>query len=357
MCAAGIGLFSFIPASAQVDRTPRSPAENPPALEVKESTASSPVLNPDAVSTAPTSPWIWHKTADNLHPDGREQQVIWLMNRARSNPYAEGAWLASSTDPDVAGGRDYFGVNKTMLQSAFDSYSARPPAAFDLRLYNAAKAHSDYIISIDEQTHTGQFDRIAAAGFTCAGGSGYSARGSVFAFADSSLNAHAAWNIDWGGNIGGMQQPPGHRFAVMSIDGDFTNVGVALVYDGNPNTEVGPYVTTGNYCHAGNVGDHYNQFIVGTVWHDLDWDGMYDPNEGLGGVTVTPDAGTFYAITSNSGGYAIPVSMAAGNHTVTFSGSGINDSKIVTIGSVSVLLDFIFAPVFTDFVFLPAVRK
>ncbi len=43
--------------------------------------------------------------------------------------------------------------------------------------------------------------------------------------------------------------------------------------------------------------NHYNQFIVGTVWKDLDWDGMYDTNEGLGGVTVTPDAGTYYAIT------------------------------------------------------------
>ena len=63
------------------------------------------------------------------------------------------------------------------------------------------------------------------------------------------------------------------------------------------------------------LANHYNQFIVGTVWNDIDWDGMYDPNEGIGGVTVTPDSGTYYAITSNSGGYAIPVTMAAGNHS------------------------------------------
>jgi hypothetical protein len=49
--------------------------------------------------------------------------------------------------------------------------------------------------------------------------------------------------------------------------------------------------------------------------------------------------------------------MTAGNHSVTFSGSGINDVKSVSIGSVSVLLDYIFAPVFTDWVFLPVVRK
>jgi hypothetical protein len=356
-CVAVIGLFGFAPASALMQPPPRHPPENPPSLQVKESTAGSPVLKPEPVSTAPTTQWTWHKSADNSHPDGREQQVIWLMNRARSNPHAEGVWLANSTDPQVAGGRDWFGVNKTMLQNAFDGYTAKPPAAFDVRMYNAAKAHSDYIISIDEQTHDGQFDRINAAGFSCGGGSGYSTRGSVFAYADSSLNAHAAWNIDWGGNNGGMQQPPGHRYAVMSIDGDYTNVGVALVYDGNPNTDVGPYVTTGNYCHAANAANHYNQFIVGTVWNDIDWDGMYDPNEGIGGVTVTPDSGTYYAITSNSGGYAIPVTMAAGNLSVTFSGSGINNAKNVTIGTVSVLLDYIFAPVFTDFVFLPVVRK
>jgi hypothetical protein len=358
---AGLGWLSFIPASAQVQPPPRSPEENPPALQVEGSTDSSPASKVNPVSAAPTTPWTWHKSSDNSHPDGREQQVIWLMNRARSNPHAEGVWLANSTDPDIAGGRDWFGVNKTMLQNAFNSCSAKPPAAFDVRLYNAAKAHSDYLLTLAEingsNAHTGQFDRIAAAGFTCGGGSGYSARGNVFAYAESSLNAHAAWNIDWGGSNGGMQEPPGHRYAIMSVDGDFTNAGVALVYESNPNTPAGPYVTTGNYCHAANISTQYNQFIVGTVWKDLDWDGMYDPNEGLGGVTVTPDAGTYYAITSNSGGYAIPITMTTGNHQVTFSGSGINDVKNVSIGSVSVLLDYIFAPVFTDWVYLPVVRK
>jgi len=360
-CVAGLGWLSFIPASAQVQPPPRSPEQNPPSVQHPDFLESPLTSTALPASAAPTTEWTFHKTGDNVHPDGREQQVIWLMNRARLIPHAEGVWLANSTDPDIAGGRDWFGVNKTMLQNAFDSCSAKPPAAFDVRLYNAAKAHSDYLLTLAEingsNAHTGQFDRIAAAGFTCGGGSGYSTRGNVFAYAESSLNAHAAWNIDWGGNNGGMQQPPGHRYAVMAIDGDFTNVGVALVYGNNPTSGAGPYVTTGNYCHAANVTNHYNQFIVGTVWKDNDWDGMYDPNEGLGGVTVMPDAGTYYAITSNSGGYAIPVTMTAGNHSVTFSGSGTNDVKSVSIGSVSVLLDYIFAPVFTDWVYLPVVRK
>ena len=83
---------------------------------------------------------------------------MWLMNRARANPPAEGVWLATSTDPDIADGRNYFSVNTTVLQNEFNGYSAKPPAAFDVRLYNAAKAHSDDLIARDAQDHNGQFD-------------------------------------------------------------------------------------------------------------------------------------------------------------------------------------------------------
>ena len=140
-----------------------------------------------------------------------------------------------------------------------------------------------------------------------------------------------------------MQTGRGHRKAIMSLDGDYTNVGVALVYENNPGTSVGPYVTTGNYCRANtSYADHYNQFIVGTVWRDLNGNSQYDPGEGIGGVTVTPNAGTYYAVTSASGGYAIPVTMAAGTYPVTFTGSGVSETKSVTIaGSTSALLDLL----------------
>ena len=61
--------------------------------------------------------------------------MLWLMNRARANPTQEGVWLATMTDPDVASARSYFGVNLTVLQSAFATIAAKPPAAFDVRLY------------------------------------------------------------------------------------------------------------------------------------------------------------------------------------------------------------------------------
>ncbi|WP_028580908.1 hypothetical protein [Desulfogranum japonicum] len=286
-------------------------------------------------SKAATTEWTYHKTADGSHPSGHEQQALWLMNRARFNPTQEGIWLASSTDPEVAGERDYFGVNKTTLRSEFASYAAKGPAAFDNRLYAAAYAHSVDLIARDAQDHTNQFARVDSAGFHYT-----QARGSVFSFASSGINAHAAWNIDWGYGADGMQDGRGHRMATMSVDGDYTNVGIAAIHETNSATDVGEYVTTGNYCQA-NTGysNHYNMFIVGTVWTDVNGNDQYDPGEGKANVTVRPSQGTYYAITGSAGGYAIPVGN--GTYSVTFSGGGLTDTytKSVTVSGKSALLD------------------
>lgn len=297
---------------------------------------NNPIQGANVENHAPNVEWTFHKTGDNSHPDGNEQQAIWLMNRARTNPSQEGFWLANTDDPEVAGGRDYFGVNLVKLQSEFDTYNPKPPAAFDVRLYNAAKAHSDDLITRDAQDHNGQIDRVAAAGF-----SWWGYRGNVFAYASSSINTHAAWNIDWGNNDDGMQDGRDHRMAVMSQDGDYTNVGIAMAPDNDPQTGVGPIVATGNYCYAGNAPDHYNRFLVGTVWEDTDSDSIYDPGEGIGGVTVRPAQGDFYATTANSGGFALPITTT-GTYSVTFNKTGsVDETKSITVGNDSVLLDLV----------------
>jgi hypothetical protein len=106
---------------------------------------------------------------------------------------------------------------------------------------------------------------------------------------------------------------------------------------------VGPLVVTGNFCKANpTVSDHYNRFLVGTVWGDDNNNSRYDPGEGIGGVTVMPDQGNYYAVTSDSGGYAIPIT-ASGQYTVVFSGSAITGTvvKTATLGAESVLLDYL----------------
>jgi hypothetical protein len=318
----------------------RIPEPDPPTLErnVPAASGSATVLRWEAPSAL--TEWTYHKTGDNLHPDGNEQQMVWLMNRARANPTREGMWLATEDDPDIAAARTFFGVDVTVLQNAFAAIPAKPPAAFDVRLYTAAKAHSDYLISIDDQTHTGQLQRVDDAGFKWQTWAGI-----VYAYSKHTVYGHAGFNIDWGYGPDGMQDPPGHRNAIMSVNADYTNVGYAVVEEADPSTHVGPQVITGNLCHAeAGALDHYNRFLVGTVWVDDNGNDRYDPGEGLGGVRVETDLGDFFAVTADSGGYAIPVT-AAGDYEVTFSGSAVTTpvTRAITVGSASVLLDLKYA--------------
>lgn len=318
------------PASAQGIRAPEP---DPPAIEGGPSVPA-PALR---VPRAPSQEWVLHRSADGQHPNGEEQELLWLMNRARQDPAAEGLWLATSGESDIALGRAYFGVDVDALQDAFDGLEPAPPAAFDRRLYEASRAHSEHMIDVDDQNHDQQIERIIAAGFEFAG-----ARVSAFAFADSPLNAHAALNIDWGIGPDGMQDPPGHRLAIM---GSYPNVGLALVPDDDAGTEVGPLVFSGAYMEADtNAPEHFNRFLVGTVWDDLDLDGRYDAGEGVEGVTVMPNNGLYYAVTSAGGGYAIPI-LSSGLYQVQFSGGPLTQPRLhsVSFGAESKLLD-VLAP-------------
>jgi hypothetical protein len=310
------------------------PGLNPPRMEIPE--MQSAVVSPAPQEAALASEWLYHKTPDGRHPDGPEQQAVWLMNQARRNPLVEGAWLATSSDPEVAFGRDYFHVDTGMLQSEFAVLPAKPPAAFDVRLYQAARVHAEDLAARDAQDHDQQFARVAAAGFS------YNhIRGSVFAYAGSALNAHAAWNIDWGPGPGNMQTGRGHRQATMAGDGDYVNVGLAMLPENNSSTHVGPVIAVGNYASARtSVPNHLNRFVVGTVWSDADQNGMYDPDEGIGDVMVSADQGAYYAVTAASGGYAFPATVS-GVYQLTFTGSRLAApvSYPVSVGSESVLAD------------------
>ena len=313
---------------------PQAPSLNPPheTLPAVPGIGSSITVRSDT----PSIEWVWHRTLDNKHPNGTEQEMLWLMNRARHYPHAEGVWLATSREYDIAHGRDYYGVDLTKLQAEFDSYAPSPPAAFDARLYEAAYQHSLDLIQREAQDHSGQRQRIKEAGFSF-----FHVRGNVFSYARNALHAHAAFNIDWGPSPDGMQEGRGHRKAIMALDGDYTNVGLAAVPENSSWTSVGPLVVTGNYAEADtSKPDHFNRFLVGTVWRDENGNGRYDAGEGLPDVSVLPSQGTYYAITSTGGGYAIPVD--SGTFGVTFSGGSINTEyqTLVTIEETSVLLDY-----------------
>lgn len=318
------------------------PAPDPPVLQSAPGEELAPRARTLGIASADfVTEWTLHKTADGAHPDGVEQAYVWLMNRARRDPVAEGLFLAATGDSRIQGAISFFDVDLDLMRQEFAAIAPKPPAAFDVRLYEAALAHSLDLIARDAQDHDGQFARVDTAGFEASG-----MRGNVFSYSRDPLYGHAAFNIDWGGNDGtGMQTGRGHRKAIMSTDGDYANVGIAAVPELSPSTQVGPSVVTGNYARANtSAPDHHNRFLVGTVWEDLDEDGLYDPGEGIEGAVVMPSAGPYFAVTASGGGYAIPM-LDAGPVEVHFDIEGVVPfTAAVDVQAASVLLDFLVTP-------------
>jgi len=83
-------------------------------------------------------------------------------------------------------------------------------------------------------------------------------------------------------------------------------------------------------------------FITGVAYQDQNGNGVYDPGEGLGAVTITPDRGNWYAVTTSAGGYAIPVPANTGTYNLAASGGALDGAKAsVMVGSDSVKVDWV----------------
>lgn len=293
---------------------------------------------PQAPSATPSTEWTFHKTSNGIHPDDNEQKMMWLMNRARSNPEREGIWLADGiTQGNVTSAIRFFNVDKTILKQEFAALAEAPPGAFDSRVYQGSLDHSNDLIARDAQDHNGQFDKIKKY-FTMNGGSA-----SVYSYSKDPVHAHAGFNVDWGGNDGtGMQTGRGHRRALMDSGSgsSLSNVGMAMVADNNNSNKVGPLVTSIGYVVARtSSANHYNRFIVGTIWTDSNGNDEYDAGEGHGGVSIMPDRGDFWTTTGNAGGFTIPATET-GTYNITVSGGAVSQAqqRVVEVGSVSVLM-------------------
>lgn len=277
---------------------------------------------------APDKEWLLHKTENNAHPSDHEQQMFWLQNRARTNPIEEGKWLVGdilTLPPAVTQEFNFRGISKELVRDEFAAIPPKPPSAFDRRLYEASKAHSEFMIAENRQTHDGQFAKVDASGFVKNGGAI-----SVFWRAQDGVHGHAVLNIDWGGGTpDGLQTGRGHRRSIHADNGLWTNVGLAMVE--NSTGSAGPLVTSIAYYRASNfAADHYNRFIVGTIWTDTNGNSQYDPGEGHAGVTIMPDTGEFWATTADSGGFAIPATEA-GTYNLTISGGDLAEAQQRTV--------------------------
>lgn len=286
-------------------------------------------------------------------PTAAEQEILEFINRARLDPLGEFDALIADADSNTAvaanitSAINYFSVDLDSFHSQLAAYDPVAPLAWNGNLTDAALGHNQLMAEQDAQEH--QLDgeprlseRIANAGYENA----TRASENIFAYAQDTLYAHAGFYIDWGyddvdfsnGTLNsnwqdtgdGIQDPAGHRITILN--GALTEVGVSVLSEDDPNTQVGPLLVTQNFATRSD----YHPMLLGVVINDLDSDQFYDVGEGLGDilVTATDAAGNETQTTSwDSGGYQME--LDPGSYTVSFSGTGLDGvaSYTLTMGS------------------------
>lgn len=255
-------------------------------------------------------------------PTPEEQLMLEMVNRARANPTEEGIRLMDTDDARVQSAYAYFKINKTATKAAFTAYPQRPPLAFHPDLITAARNHSKDMDANNFQGHTSSNGddlsrRYAKVGYASQGMYGEN----VAAYSESVWHGHCGLNVDWGEQ---NQIELGHRENIMNFKSAvYTEIGVGILFNakGLMQGYVGPYVVTQTF------GTRSQRYITGVVYADKNNNGFYDMGEGLEGVTIKPSRGAYYAVSSTSGGYAIPYT---GSGSVTITASGGNLSAPVT---------------------------
>ena len=261
---------------------------------------------------------------DSGDPTPAEQLVLEYVNRARSDPVAEGQRLGFDIheglpDPSLVG--------------------PRPPLAMSKILLNIAQTHSQNMYNLNYFSHNDPngdtpFDRMTHAGYdyltageNMAGGLGTTAaklEDLIMVDAGTPGRGHRVNLLDLFNPY-----PCGNPLCVYS------EVGIGYYGAASPNGLGLNSLLTEDFGAAAS-----GPFLLGVVYNDLNNNNFYDIGESIAGVTITPSSGGYYAVTSSSGGYAIPIDMS-GTITVTASAPGFGPiTKTVTLNGANVKLDF-----------------
>ena len=282
------------------------------------------------VSAAPTAAF------PQPQPSDQEQYLLELINAARANPPAEGQMLANITDSEILRYYNYYQVSTSTLVSQFDTYAAKPPLAFNADLMASALQQSTYQASAGVQTHDSAdgttFDkRITSFGYQWSG-----IGENVYAYAEDPFFGHVGLMADWG--VPSLD----HRMNLLNTDASYPTyreIGISAVASNISN--FGPLVITEDF---GTPADSTLAYLVGVVYTDANGNGAYDEGEGLGGVTVTPDGTNFYAVTTGTGGFVIPLpTSGSGTLTITASGGALGGPRVKTVNytaGTNVKVDF-----------------
>lgn len=262
-------------------------------------------------------------------PSGIEQAYMESINRMRTDPQGELAVLFSNVnsltarDSATQAAINFFEVDAQTLLTQWAQLTPVAPVAYNEDLYDAALKHTNLMAQFDSQAHDlpGEDDlgtRIRDEGYSLR-----RATENIYAFAENHIHGHAGFVIDWGEGPGGIQDPAGHRDNYM--DAGVNEVGIAVISESNPSTDVGPFLVTQDFGRRSG----YSPQVVGVVYTDHNDNGIYDPGEGLGNVdiTVRGSSGTFTTSTLTAGGYQVAVPN--GTYEVIASGQGLAGNFVV----------------------------
>jgi hypothetical protein len=270
---------------------------------------------------------VLHEQAE---PSPEEQLLVELVNRARLDPVGESQRLfADYGSAAVTRNVDAFAAQvprswtRAENRDRWATFAPRPALAVDARLMSVSHRYSEAMRARDTVAQSfpgvsGLLSRVSVTGYDPL----WLAQ-LLQGFTGDVLTTHASWAIDWGQpSIGGSRPLTPNRDALMNPNDfdflQFVEVGVGILKRADPPPGgVGPHVTT---MTMGRSYDDTRRFVTGVVFDDRDGDGFYDVGEGMGGVRVDVEPSAFYALTSPSGGYAVPVDGQAGAVSVTASG-------------------------------------
>jgi hypothetical protein len=260
---------------------------------------------------------------DSGDPSPAEQHVLEMINRARADPAAEGQRLGIDINEGVTSG--------TAVQ--------RPPLAMNKILLGTARTHSDDMYARKYFAHSDPdgkdpYQRMTEAGYAgvlygenIAAGSGHTA---------AALEDLLMRDPNYPGR--------GHRVNLLNIGGDvvYSEIGIGYSTNATPLFDSPTVFGMKDFITEDFGAGATGPFVLGVVYADANANGSYDPGEGLGGVTVMPSGGEWYAVTSAAGGYAFPVA-ASGAIDVTASGGTLPSpvTAHVVLTGVNVKVDFL----------------
>jgi hypothetical protein len=298
------------------------------------------------------------------NPTAHEQLYLEYINRARADALAEAQRLRNETDPQIQAAYSYFGVEGQNIENQFTWYVENgamhrfaQPLSFQPQLLQAAQLHTQDMFQNQFQGHTSSNNppspfqpgytlsqRLAAVGY-----SGTSFAENVFSRSESVAYGHAGFDVDWG-NLSnptapfynpafdgqGMQNPAGHRRNIHN--NVYKEIGLGVI--NGTNGSVGPQLVTQVFANPGSI-----RYITGVVYEDLNSNNLYDIGEGRSGVRVDVDGSFYYAVSSDSGAYSVPVPQD-GTYSVIFSGGGYQtfSTTATILNGLNTKLDYLVSP-------------